>query len=142
MINKIELETLEGEKTELLTRYLGKPILLLFYNNDCLGCTGRALPMAYDFNLQYRDLKVLGIHSNFGKQDFTKEDIINMFTSKRLPFPIFFDKKRIAYKQFNCEGVPHWIILDKKGEVFRSVFGSQEAAHNRLMYALDELLNS
>jgi peroxiredoxin len=139
-IRTIIVETLDGKEVDILDRCVGKPLLLLFYNNTCMGCTGRALPMAYDYNMRHAHIDVVGIHVNFKNQDISKADIINIFTSKKLPFPIFLDKTRIVYKQFSCDGVPHWILLDENGHVLNSIFGSQEAAQNRLMYALEELM--
>ena len=140
MTGSLHVSDLNNRPVNLFDSIKGKPVLLLIYNNRCLGCTGRALPMAYDFNLKYPELKVIGIHSNFKNDIIHKRDIENVFTTKQLPFPIFIDPRKKVYRQFECEGVPHWVILNKKSEVIHSIFGSQEAAQTRLSYALDELI--
>lgn len=137
---EIPVESLEGKVLNLLNEYPGKPLLLLFYNNRCLGCTGRAIPLAYDYMQEMTELQVIGIHSNFNNEVVTKEDILNIFTSKSQPFPIYIDKEHEVYDKFECEGTPQWILINKQGNVFRSIFGSQDGAQNRLSYALDELL--
>lgn len=141
MIKEILVKNLDGEALNLMDKYKNdKPMLILFFNNRCLGCVGRAIPLAYDFSQEYENLNVLSIHTDFGKEIATKEDIVNLFTTKELPIPIFFDNGQENYEKFACEGTPHWIMLDKNGEIFRSFYGSQENAQNRLFYALDELV--
>lgn len=141
MIKGIQVSTLEGEAIDIMEKYNnGKPMLILFFNNRCLGCVGRAIPLAYDFSQEYDNLNVLAIHTDFGREVATKEDIINLFTTKELPIPIYFDKGQENYERFECEGTPHWIMIDKNGEIFRSFYGSQDNAQNRLFYALDELV--
>ncbi|MFL0354716.1 TlpA family protein disulfide reductase [Xanthomarina sp. GH4-25] len=141
-INHITVNTLDGEATDLIKAYKGKPILILFYNNQCLGCTGRAIPLAYQFSKEYPELSVLAIHSTFGNQTISKQDILDVFTSKEIPFPIYLDQHHKWFDFFKCEGTPHWIILNVEAKVFKSFYGSQENSQNRLYYALEELLNS
>lgn len=138
---EIQVKTLEGEPAELLSKYADNPLLVLFFNIRCLGCVGRAIPLAYDFSQEYENLQVVAIHTNFGKEIVSKEDILNIFTSKELPIPIYFDNKQENYEKFACEGTPHWLMFDKEGELFRSFYGSQDGAQNRLLYAIDELVN-
>ena len=49
MIESIAVTDFEGNRVDLLTEYKGIPLLLIIYNNACLGCTGRAIPLAYEF---------------------------------------------------------------------------------------------
>ncbi|HLV40603.1 hypothetical protein [Xanthomarina sp.] len=141
LVEQINLSTLDGEPIDLIAAYAKKPLLILFYNNQCLGCTGRAIPLAYNLSKSYPALSVVGIHSTFGNQNFSKQDILDVFTSKELPFPIYFDQHHKYFDFFNCEGTPHWILLNENAEIFRSFYGSQENSQNRLYYAIEELLN-
>lgn len=140
MIKNITVNNLDGAKVNLIKEYKGKPLLLIFYNNKCLGCTGRAIPLAYRYQQEYCTLQVIGIHSNFGGEKVSKEEIKNIFTRKELPFPIYIDENHKVYDNFNCEGTPQWILLTSNGEVLRSIFGSQLGVQNRLLYALEELI--
>lgn len=140
MIESIEVTDFEGQRVNLMHIYKGKPLLLIIYNNACLGCTGRAIPLAYDFQQSNASVQVIGIHSNFGSLEVTKEEIKSIFTSGEVPFPIYIDKNHKVYDQFNSEGTPQWVLITREGELYRSFFGSQEGAQNRLGYALDELL--
>jgi hypothetical protein len=47
-----------------------------------------------------------------------------------------------VYDQFNAEGTPQWLLISEKGELFRSIFGSQDNAKNRLYYALESLVEN
>lgn len=140
MIESIHVIDLDENPVELINKYKEKPLLLILYNNDCLGCTGRALPLAYNFQQMYPSIQVIGIHSNFKNREGTKEDIKNIFTSGENPFPIYIDKNHQVFDQFNAEGTPQWVIITNKGDLFRSFFGSQEGAQNRLSYALESLV--
>ncbi|MDO5522417.1 MAG: redoxin domain-containing protein [Bacteroidia bacterium] len=138
-IKEITVKSLDGETVDIAEIYRGKNLLILFFNIQCLGCVGRAIPLAYDYLHEFKNLNVTAIHTPFGKEIVTQEDIINVFTRKKLPFPIYFDIEKTNYEKFECEGTPHWILMDKQGNVTRSIFGSQENAQTRLLYALEEL---
>lgn len=135
----INVKTLENSPISILDLYKGENLLILFYNNNCLGCTGRALPLAYKMKQEFKGLKVIGIHSNFNTV-VTKKEILNVFISKELPFPIYIDEGHKVYDLYECEGTPHWVIINKDGELFRSFFGSQQNAQTRMWYALNELI--
>ena len=136
---KREVLSLENEKVDLNSLLQDRYTLLLFYNNDCLGCTGRAIPLAHELNQEFDDLQVIGIHSNFGNRSAGPEDIASIFTID-LPFPIFIDEEHKLYDAFAAEGTPHWALIAPDLSIFRSFFGSQGGAQNRLPYAIEELL--
>ncbi|EMY82544.1 redoxin domain-containing protein [Psychroflexus gondwanensis] len=117
----------------------GKINLILFYNTYCLGCTGRAIPFAFELTQQFPELNLIVIHTNFGKQSFSKVEILDIFTTKASPFEIYIDPHQKVYDHFKAEGTPHWIVLDKELEIFRSIFGSQQQSQQRLWYALESL---
>lgn len=142
MIDPIIVNDFFDSEVDLMTKYKGKPLVLLFYNNSCIGCTGRAIPLAYEFQQNYESIQVIGIHSNFGNNNTTEADIKSIFTIDELPFPIYIDKNHKVYDDFNCEGTPQWVLISRQGKLFRSIFGSQLGAQNRLSYALEELVNA
>jgi hypothetical protein len=141
MIKSIQVTNLNDIEIDLMTKYKGKPLLIIIYNNKCLGCTGRAIPLAYQYQQDYDAVQVIGIHSNFGNESVSKQDIMSIFTIDELPFPIYIDKHHQVYDDFNCEGTPQWILITKQGELYRSIFGSQLGVQNRLSYALEALTN-
>ncbi|WP_299381644.1 redoxin domain-containing protein [uncultured Lacinutrix sp.] len=141
-IQHIQVKNLDGIAVDLMAAYKNKILLLIIYNNDCLGCTGRAIPLAYKFQQEYPTIQVAGIHADFINREGTKENIKSIFTSGEVPFPIYIDEQHKVYNQFNAEGTPQWLLISEKGELFRSIFGSQENAQNRLYYALESILSN
>ncbi|WP_282148120.1 TlpA family protein disulfide reductase [Algibacter lectus] len=138
-IESIHVLDLDGVATDLMELYKNKVLLIIIYNNDCLGCTGRAIPLAYEFQQKYPSIQVAGIHADFVNREGTKASIKSIFTSGENPFPIYIDKHHQVYDQFKSEGTPQWLLISEKGELFRSIFGSQDNAKNRLFYALESL---
>ena len=138
-MNSIKAYTLDKEIVYLNELYKNKNLLILFFNIQCLGCTGRAIPLAYKLNKEFKNIEVIAIHSNFSDHEIKKQDILDIFTIKTLPFSIYFDNGKKLFEEFKCEGTPHWILISQEGEIIRSIFGSQEGAQNRLYYALDEV---
>ncbi|MCL5127738.1 redoxin domain-containing protein [Algibacter sp. L4_22] len=139
VIKSIPVLDLDGAAIDLMMAYKNKVLLLIIYNNDCLGCTGRAIPLAYEFQLKYPSIQVAGIHADFVNREGTKASIKSIFTSGENPFPIYIDKHHQVYDQFKSEGTPQWLLISENGELFRSIFGSQDNAKNRLFYALESL---
>ena len=138
-VSKILVKDFENKEINLIDKYKGQNLLILIYNNQCLGCTGRAIPLAYYLKKEFKELQVLGIHSNFTNQKITEVDIKSVFTIDKLPFPIYIDEGAKVYEQFESEGTPQWLLINSDGKLYKSIFGSQEGSKNRLMYALDEL---
>ncbi len=139
IIESIKVQDFDFTEIDLMKKYKGKPLLIIIYNNQCLGCTGRAIPLAYQYQQEFETLQVIGIHSNFGKNITTEKDIKSIFTINELPFPIYLDEEHKVYDQFHSEGTPQWLLITAEGHLYRSVFGSQDGSQNRLMYALEEL---
>ncbi len=114
--------------------------LILFYNTNCLGCTGRAIPYGYELSNKNNNLKLIVIHVSLGRRKEDIDEIKSVFTGGEPPFPIYRDLENRLYEDLNCEGTPHWFITNKKGEVLYSIFGSQEGAKLKIELALSELL--
>lgn len=138
-VDSILVQDFNGNQIDLIKEYQGKAILAIIYNNQCLGCTGRAIPLAYQLQKENLGVQVVGIHSNFTHTKVTENDIKSIFTIEELPFPIFQDEGHLVYDQFDSQGTPQWLLITKEGRLFRSIFGSQEGAQNRLFYALEQL---
>lgn len=139
IIHSIKVHDFNFNEIDLMETFKGKPLLIIIYNNQCLGCTGRAIPLAYKYGQEHESLQVIGIHTNFGKNQITEDDIKSIFTTKALPFPIYLDIGHKVYDQFNSEGTPQWLLITNEGVLYRSIFGSQLGSQNRLMYAIDSL---
>lgn len=139
IIKSIKVQDFGFNRVDLMEKHKGKPMLIIIYNNRCLGCTGRAIPLAYKYSQEIETLQVIGIHTNFTNSEIKQEEIKSIFTSGELPFPIYLDNENKVYDQFDSEGTPQWVLISDKGILYRSIFGSQLGSQNRLMYALDTL---
>ncbi len=140
-VNLISVTDFENNEINLLDKYKGKTLLIIIYRNQCLGCAGRAIPLANDFQEEFKELQVIGIHTNFGKEKTTKGEVGSIFRKDEFPFPIYVDEKHEVFDQFQSEGTPQWLIITSEKILYRSIFGSQVGAQNRIKYALEDLLN-
>lgn len=135
-ISLLDLENKNHTFKSLLKK--NKLNLVLFYNTNCLGCTGRAIPLAYDLQKEYDFIELIVVHSNFRPQPFEAEEVLSVFVDQKSPIPIYREEKHALFSHFDCDGTPHWLILDDEGEVKHSIFGSQDGAQIKLGYAIQE----
>tara|TARA_R110002124_G_scaffold206581_1_gene373124 strand:+ start:2889 stop:3335 length:447 start_codon:yes stop_codon:yes gene_type:complete len=139
LVESILVRDFNNNSVDLIKKYKGKPLLAIIYNNQCLGCTGRAIPLAYELQKENEEIQVVGIHTSFNSSQASESDIKSIFTVDALPFPIFLDNGRAIYDQFESSGTPQWVLITKEGKLSRTIFGSQEGAQNRLYYAIEQL---
>lgn len=141
-IPDIPLVNLKGEVHKLPALIQKNKLnLVLFYNTNCLGCTGRAIPLAYKLQKEYSFISLIVIHSNFRKENFSKEEVLSVFTNQHSPIEIYREEKHELYDFFECEGTPHWVMINENHEILRSFFGSQDGAQIKLQYAIEEYEN-
>jgi peroxiredoxin len=123
-----------------LRAFLGRPILLLFFNIGCSGCTGRALPFTLELAERYPELQIIGVHSSFeaGSRHPTSsvQAVIDYF---KLPYLVFMDDGDATFRAYEAEGTSHWVLINADGTIRKSVFGSMAGSLQRLNYALQEL---
>ncbi|MFA5575114.1 MAG: thioredoxin family protein [Brumimicrobium sp.] len=112
--------------------------LVLFYNTNCLGCTGRAIPFAYNLSKEYNFINLIVIHSNFRNQPFVKEEILSVFTDQKSPIVIYREEFNELYSYFDCDGTPHWFVIDAEKNITHSIFGSMDGSQMKLNYAILE----
>lgn len=140
---EVELVSLKGKSfflRELIQEHSFN--LILFYNTNCLGCTGRAIPLAYKLANDFDFINLIVIHSNFRPMPFTKDEVLSVFTNHESPMEIYRETKHELYDYFDCDGTPHWLIMTEHGEVVHSFFGSQDGAQLKLEYAILEYQES
>jgi peroxiredoxin len=114
--------------------------LVLFFNVECLGCIGRALPFAQTLAERYPGLPVLAVHSVFRPgAPHDLERIRELVAHHGLTFPVLLDDGSATFDAYTAEGTPHWVLIDGEGRVRKSIFGSMDGARQRLDYALLEL---
>lgn len=116
--------------------------LFLLYHQYCMGCTGRAIPFAWELVQEFTWLNVNLIHSNLGRQSFSEKELLSIFVDKKSPLPIYIDNEHLLYDFYSAEGTPTWLFFDEEGRLIKKIFGSQPNAKNRILYFLDELKNT
>ncbi len=136
------IETIMGNEIPDIAQYHGKPLLILFFNLGCPGCLGRAIP--YANRIVYENggaLNVMGIHTNFEGIDFPTDRFKQAREEFYIRFPFFRDKNYdTTFLNYGAGGTPHWILVDKEGDVAYSIFGSDpNNALLRLDLKLSEL---
>lgn len=133
-----KIESLEDSPTPKLVDFSGKTLLLLFFNIGCPTCLGRAVPYAIKWQKQFPDLKVVAIHTHFESSAFPAEQIQINMDRQNVKFPVVMDKGHQTWSAYEAGGTPHWVLINEKGEIDKSIFGSMPNALQRLDYALIE----
>lgn len=132
-------------KINSVDHYLGKPLVILFFNLGCPGCKGRAIPFANWLNIEYRDkINVVGIHTNFEGVDFTDQQLIECKAEYYINFKYFRDANyNTTFIDYEAGGTPHWVITDENLTVIYSIFGSDpNNALLRIELKIQELLTN
>ena len=139
------IETIFRDEVPTIKDYVGKPLLILFFSLGCPGCLDRAVPYANRVVYENGDkINVVGIHTNFEGIDFGKDRFAKAKEELFIRFPFFKDKNYdTTFLNYGAGGTPHWILVDKKGKVIYSIFGSDpNNALLRLDLRINELLIS
>lgn len=123
------------EPVPSLSDYAGRPILILFFYNDCPACKGRGFPYANQIVLKYPEIQVIGIHTRFAGPEFDDEVLKGLKDEFHLRFPYFRDAEpaQTAWR-YDAGGTPHWVLVNADGIVVKSLFGSDP---NRGLYWMD-----
>lgn len=129
-----------GDKPAELAAFAGQPLLLLFFNLSCAGCTGRALPYIKELAQRFPGLQIAAIHSSFSPgSTYSTAQVRSVLEYFDLDFPVFMDDGEETFMRYEAEGTPHWIVFDAAGGVMRSIFGSLDGPVQRLEYLLAEM---
>lgn len=139
-----ELETIFGDKVPTVEDFKGKPLLILFFNLGCPGCKGRALPYANRIVVENGDdVNVIGIHTRFEGPEYKLSDFEKAKEEYYIRFPFYKDVDLMAtFRKYQAGGTPHWLLIDAKGVLKFSIFGSDpNNALLRLDLRITELLN-
>ena len=140
-----DIERLGKDEVPDYEKLKGKPLLILFFYLGCPGCTGRAIPFANKMAYEYTDkINIIGIHNNFEGPEYNDDDIVEKLKSLYVRFPVFKDSGLAStFYKYQAAGTPHWILVNREGNVIRTIFGSDpNRALLRLDYALTEELSS
>ena len=89
------MEDFDDNKINIIDK--DKATLLIVYNNQCVGLNRRAILLLIIYNNELKNLRVVGIHSNFGKKT-TAKDIKSIFTIDTLLFPNYLDENHAVFE--------------------------------------------
>jgi peroxiredoxin len=115
-----------------LTDLRGKVVVIHAFQMLCPGCVAHGLPQARSIYELYdqTDVQVIGLHSVFEHHRAMNEEALEAFIHEyRIAFPIAIDKPSLSDPrpetmiQFQMQGTPTLIILDKTGNVRLNHFG-------------------
>jgi len=111
-----------------LSAHKGKPVLLEFWSMGCPHCR-RMIPELPKIAAALPELAIVSVHAgNKGAADQIKAE----FPDKKFPVCLDDGSARKAYKDlpapFKVGGIPHFILIDAKGQMRGTVVGYREAA--------------
>jgi len=133
------IDTTDGSVAPDLEKYRGKNLLILFYSMGCPGCLSRAIPFSLQLKRAYPDLQLVAIHTHFERPKHSPAEIRVAADAMNVDYPVFLDKGIETASLYQAEGTPHWVLLDKGGEMYKSIFGSMPNSLQRLDLSLMEL---
>lgn len=114
-------ETLDGQTIDLDT-YRGKPVVLNFWATWCGYCV-QEMPDLVKFAASHPEVNVIGVNVNDNKDDATA------FVSRQgMKFPIIFDPNAGFFDQFQSQGLPTTVFLNKDLQVTDKIVGATDTA--------------
>jgi peroxiredoxin len=108
-----QLQSLQGEKMLNIPQDLTPPYILFFWHVDCPPC----LLSAKRFQKAIRDKEIpaqnfMAIHLGYDPKKLAK-----FMNKNNYDFPVYFDMKNKATKQFQVMATPTTIHINKEGKV-------------------------
>lgn len=131
--------TLSGEPAAPIESFRGQPLLVLFFSRGCPACLSRAIPYAHAIAYEFPELAIVGIHTHLEGPSYSAAQVHEIIQLHRISFPVLIDEGHESFDKMGAEGTPHWMLIDEKGKLVRSLFGSMPNTIQRLQYVLLEM---
>jgi peroxiredoxin len=134
----IILTDAEG-KPKKLSEYLGNVVILSFWAS-WNGASLLELPTFAEIEkrLGSRGLKVLTV--NIDEGDVGKTFAHNFWAKEHFTFPSFFDGQKALAQQLEVEMLPSTFVIDRKGRIAFSGFGSNDWSNPQMQEVIESLL--
>lgn len=127
------------DKTHSLSDYRGKVVLVNFWATWCPPCRREMPSMEHLYQkLKTEPFMVLAV------DQWESYDLVFAFVGQLDPqptFPILFDPKSHAAKQWNVRGLPTSFIVDKRGRVAYRAVGGREFDHPEMEKLIRALIS-
>lgn len=109
-----ELKDLSG-KVVSLESFKGSPVLLDFWATWCGPCR-MSIPLVQEFYMRHKDqgLVVLGLN-----MDDDLSGVFNFVKTYHMTYPVLFAGNSSAPTDYNVEGIPHFVFVDKHGRILQ-----------------------
>jgi len=115
----IQAKSIQGEKLvdyDLIKQFKNKVVILEFWETWCGPCL-QGMPHLKDLKDKFpNDLQIICVSSD----DLKKT--INFVQKNKYPFDYVFDVKKQLSSVFPHSGIPHTVVINKKGEVKAETF--------------------
>ncbi len=108
-----ELKDLSGNVVRL-DSFRGHPVFLDFWATWCGPCR-MSIPMVQDFYARHKaeGLVVLGMN-----MDDDPSGVYGFVKQMKMTYPVLFAANSSAPGDYDVEGIPHFVFIDAKGQVF------------------------
>jgi peroxiredoxin len=118
--------------------YSNKVLLLAFSTDYCSACK-KAVPSIGNLAGRYskQGFQVLGLFSGFGLDN---DDLKEYIKTYGVTYPMALFEQKFASEQFGMRSVPYFILVNKKGLVAGSYYGSSETILNQIEDQVKKLL--
>lgn len=132
----VTLNLLDGNKLPL-SDLRGKVVVLDFWTTWCKPCI-MALPLVNEITARLADEGVVFYAVN---QMESKSQIETFLKKKGLDIPVALDVQAAVGESFGVSGLPHSVLIDKKGVVRKVHVGFGPGMEKMLEKEIEELLN-